>query len=64
MRVPDMTQRRLVGRPADPRSPRLDVWVDSMVKRRVIRCAVKRRVPLQDLVDTALRQYLTKQRVR
>ncbi len=65
MRMPAMTdEKRRVGRPANPLSRRMHVWVDSTVKRRIVRCAVENGLPLHELVDTALRQYLTKRRVR
>jgi len=42
----------------------MHVWVDSTVKRRIVRFAVENGLPLHELVDTALRQYLTRRRVR
>ncbi len=57
-----MERRHRLGRPADPRSPRLDVALDSTVKRCVVRLAVRQGLSLNDLVETALRQYLTRYR--
>jgi predicted HicB family RNase H-like nuclease len=64
MRMLAMEEKRRVGRPANPLSRRMHVWVDSTVKRRIVRCAVQNGLPLHELVDTALRQYLVRRRVR
>jgi len=53
-----------VGRPANPESRRMHVWVEPTVKRRIVRAAEKHGMPLQEVVGTALRQYLTRLRVK
>jgi len=42
----------------------MHVWVEPTVKRRIVRAAEKHGMPLQEVVGTALRQYLTKLRVK
>jgi hypothetical protein len=42
----------------------MHVWVEPTVKRRIVRAAVRHGVPLQEVVGTALREYLTKLRVK
>lgn len=64
MRIVAMDGKRRIGRPANPQSRRMHVWVDPTVKRRIIRCAVERGVSLRAVVDTALRQYLTRLRMK
>jgi hypothetical protein len=64
MRMLAMDEKRRVGRPANPESRRMHVWVDSTVKRRIVRYTLKHGVPLHEVVATALRQYLTKRKVR
>src|SRR5207244_126949 len=63
MRILAMDEKRRVGRPANPESRRMHVWINSTVKRRIVRCAVQNGLPLHELVDTALRQYLTRRRM-
>jgi hypothetical protein len=64
MRMLAIEEKRRVGRPANPESRRMHVWVDSTVKRRIVRCAVKHGLPLHEVVDSALRQYLTKLKLK
>jgi predicted HicB family RNase H-like nuclease len=64
MRMLAAEEKGRVGRPANPESRRMHVWVEPAVKRRIVRAAVRNGVPLQEVVGTALREYLTKLRVK
>jgi predicted HicB family RNase H-like nuclease len=64
MRMLAIEEKARVGRPANPESRRMHVWVEPTVKRRIVRAAEKHGVPLQQVVGTALREYLTKLKMK
>ena len=59
-----MARPRKGGRPVNPRAPRMHVRIEPDLKRRAIICAANDGVPFHQVLDVALRQYLTKRRIR
>jgi hypothetical protein len=59
-----MARVRRGGRPANPRATRVHVQIAADLKRRVIICAATDGVSFHQVLDAALRAYLSRRRVR